>query len=71
MNEEELSKVQHFMIKQGVLRHKHVGTKLRKVKKGDLVRIAEDKFRRLAEKEEKGKAHLDYGRRWEKGVHKV
>jgi hypothetical protein len=41
------------------------------VKKGEFVRVVEDKFRRLADKSTIGKAHLDYGVRWEKGVHKV
>ena len=52
-------------------RHAHTGMKLRKVKKGDYVRVVTDKFRRLSEKEDKGKAHLDYGIRWEKGIYKV
>ena len=52
-------------------RHAHTGTKLRKVMKGDYVRVVEDNFRRASEKEDKGKAHLDYGIRWEKGIYKV
>ncbi len=71
MGEEDLAKVHHKMIKQGIVRHRHVGTKLRKISKGDYVRIVEDKFRRLADKATIGKAHLDYGVRWEKGVHLV
>ncbi len=50
MDEEGLAKVYHFMIKQGITRHSKVGTKLRKIKKGDYVRIVEDKFRRLSDK---------------------
>ena len=55
MNEEELKQVHQHIIKQGVVRHRHVGTKLRKVKKGDFVRVVEDKYRRLADKKDKGK----------------
>jgi len=64
MGAEELKQVKQNIVKQGVIRHAHTGTKLRKLKKGDWVRIVEDKFRRATEKSDIGKAHLDYGIRW-------
>ena len=71
MNEDDLGKVHRAMIRQGVVRHKHTGTQLRKLKKGDHVRIVEDKFRRATEKSDIGKAHLEPGIHWQKVIRLV